>query len=298
MLNVYEQIDANKRKTAFVITGFIVFVSSFIYFLGYLLETGPEIFLLAVGFSIASSISGYFWGDKLILSISKARPANKKDHYNFYTAAENLSIAAQIPTPKLYVIDSPSLNAFATGRNPKNAVVCSTTGLIEKLNKSEMEGVIAHEISHITNYDVLLMTVVAVLVGTVTLLSNLVFRTGLRPSGGNKKGQNPVMLILGIAALIITPIAAKLIQLALSRQREYFADASAAKLTRHPQGLIEALKKLETQNQPLKSASSATSHLFIINPLKGSSKKVKNLAKMFSTHPPTRERISALEKML
>lgn len=298
MLNVYEQIDVNKRKTAFVVIGFILFVSSFIYLLGYILETGPEIIFLAIAFSFASSIGGYFWGDKVILSISKAKPANKKDHYNFYTAAENLSIAAQIPTPRLYVIDSPSLNAFATGKNPKNAVVCATTGLIEKLDKSELEGVIAHEISHITNYDILLMTVVAVFVGMVTLLSDWVFRTGLRPSRENKKGQNPAMLVLGIAALIITPLAAKLIQLALSRQREHFADASAVKLTRYPQGLIGALKKLESQNQPLKSASSATSHLYIVNPLKSSTGKVKNLTRMFSTHPPTQERISALEKML
>ena len=298
MLNVYEQIDVNKRKTAFVVIGFILFVSSFIYLLGYILETGPEIIFLAIAFSLASSIGGYFWGDKVILSISKAKPANKKDHYNFYTAAENLSIAAQIPTPRLYVIDSPSLNAFATGKNPKNAVVCATTGLIEKLDKSELEGVIAHEISHITNYDILLMTVVAVFVGMVTLLSDWVFRTGLRPSRENKKGQNPAMLVLGIAALIITPLAAKLIQLALSRQREHFADASAVKLTRYPQGLIGALKKLESQNQPLKSASSATSHLYIVNPLKSSTGKVKNLTRMFSTHPPTQERISALEKML
>ena len=297
MLNVYEQIDANKRRTVFVMSGFTIFVGSFIYILGYILETGPEIIFLAIGFSLASSIGGYLWGDKIILSISKAKPANKKDHYNFYTAAENLAIAAQIPIPKLYVIDSPALNAFATGKNPKNAVVCATTGLIENLDKSELEGVVAHEISHITNYDILLMTIVAVLVGTVTLLSHWIFRTGLGLRG-NKKSQNPIMLILGIAALIVTPIAAKLIQLALSRQREYYADASAAKLTRHPQGLIEALKKLQSQNQPLKSASPATSHLYITNPLKSTTGKANNWTKMFSTHPPTTERISALEKML
>jgi len=296
MVNVYEQIDTNKRRTVLIMTGFVVFVTGFIYLLGQVLETGPETIFLAITFSLFSSIGSYFWGDKIVLSISGAKPANKKDHYNFYTAAENLALATQIPTPKLYIINSPALNAFATGRNPKNAIVCATTGLIENLNKSELEAVVAHEISHIINYDILLATIVAVLVGTVTLISDWVFRTGFRSTKSDRKNQNPLAMILAIFALVVTPIAAKLIQLALSRQREYFADASAAKLTRYPQGLISALKKLELQTQPLKSASSATAHLYIASPF--GSKKLSGLTKMFSTHPPIEDRVAALEKML
>jgi heat shock protein HtpX len=296
MLNVYEQIDNNKRRTFLIMAGFIFFVVGFIYLLGQALKTDPGIIFFAIIFSLVSSIGSYFWGDKIILSISKAKPATKKENYNFYTAAENLAIAAQIPTPRLYVIESSAMNAFATGRNPKNAVVCATTGLIENLNKSELEAVVAHEISHIINYDILLSTIVAVLVGTITLISDWVLRTGLRSTRSDRRNQNPLTIIVAVFALIVTPIAAKLIQLALSRQREYFADASAAKLTRHPQGLISALKKLELQTQPLKNASSATAHLYITNPF--GSKKLSGLTKMFSTHPPIEQRVAMLEKML
>lgn len=296
MLNVYEQIDANKKRTGLIMAGFSFFVVGFIYLLSQLLESGPEMIFLACVFSLASSIGSYFWGDKIVLSISKAKPASKEKHYNFFTAAENLAIAAQIPTPKLFVINSAAMNAFATGRNPKNAVVCATTGLIENLNKSELEAVIAHEISHITNYDILLSTVVAVLVGMITLVSDWALRGSFFSSRKDDKNQNPAIVIVGLIAFVTTPIAAKLIQLALSRQREYFADATAAKLTRFPQGLISALEKLEKQTVPLRSATSATAHLYIANPF--GSKKLNSIAKMFSTHPPTKERIAALKKML
>ena len=292
MFNVYEQIDRNKQRSLLVIFGFVIFVAGFIWLVGQFLGSDPGMVGVAILFSLFSALSGYFWGDKLILSLHQAKPANKEAHFDFYTAAENLSIAAQIPKPKLYVIDSPAMNAFATGRDPDHAVVCTTTGLLNKLDRSELEGVIAHEISHIKNFDIRLMTIVAVLVGMVTLISDWLMR-GLGRSGSKDKKVHPLVYTVGILGFILSPVIAKLIQFALSRQREYFADASAVKLTRHPQGLIRALEKLTTSPVPLKAASSATAHLFIVNPLK----KAK-LASLFSTHPPLKDRIKSLEKML
>lgn len=292
MLNVYEQIDRNKQRSLLVVAGFIIFVIGFIFFVGQIFGSDPSLILAATLFSLFSAFSSYFWGDKIILFTLRAKPANKKEHFNFYTVAENLSIAAQIPLPKLFVINEPSLNAFATGRDPKHAVVCATTGLLEKLDRSELEGVIAHEISHIQNLDIRLMTIVAILVGTIVLLSDWLVR-GLGRKRRDEEKVNPLLYAFGFLALILSPLVAKLIQLAISRQREYFADASAVKLTRYPQGLIRALKTLTTNPVPLSVASPATAHLFIVNPFK----KAK-LVNLFSTHPPLEERIKALEKML
>jgi heat shock protein HtpX len=300
MQNVYEQIDTNKRRSLLVIAGFVAFVISFVWLLGQIFNTDPGFIIIAVIFSLVSAFSSYFWGDKLILNLSGAKPADRDQHFNFYTAAENLAIAAQIPKPELYVIDSPALNAFATGRDPDHAVICATTGLINKLDKSELEAVIAHEISHITNYDIRLMTIVAVLVGTISLLSNWILRSrrlGISGKDENKK-SSPLTLALGIIGLILAPIAAKLIQLALSRQREYFADTSAVKLTRQPQSLISALQKLDQNPTPLQTANTATAHLYVVNPLKNINGGIKKLATLFSTHPPIEERINNLKQML
>jgi len=300
MLNVYEQVDRNKRKSFLIIGLFVAFVVGFVWFLGDLLGSGPEIIVLAIIFSLLSSLTGYFWGDKIILFSSRAKPASREKYFNFYTAAENLAIAAQIPTPKLYVIESPVMNAFATGRDPQHAVVCATTGLLEKLNKSELEAVIAHEISHIVNYDILLMTVVAVLVGMITLVSDWILRAGRfgSRSDDDKEPINPLVLITGLVMIVLAPIIAKLIQLAISRQREFLADASAVKLTRQPQALISALEKLAHFNRPLPQANSAIAHLFIVNPFAGKKRGLRRLATFFSTHPPIEERIAALKKML
>lgn len=293
MLNVYEQIDRNKQRSTIVIIGFVLFVVGFVWLMGNLLGSDPGLIFAAALFSLFSAFSSYFWGDKIVLALHRAKPANKKDHFDFYTVVENLSIAAQIPKPQLYVIKSEAANAFATGRDPKHAVVCATTGLLEKLDRSELEGVIAHEISHVKNFDIRLMMVVAILVGMVSLVSNWMFRgMGQRRRNEERKGH-PSIQILGIIVLILSPLIGKLIQLAISRQREYLADASAAKLTRYPQGLISALKKIAASPAPLLSASPATAHLFIVNPLK----KMK-IASLFSTHPPLEERIKTLEKML
>jgi len=301
MLNVYEQVDRNKQRSAIIIAGFVVFVIVFVWIIGRILGSDPSLIISAAVFSLLSSITSYFWGDKIILGLSGAKPASRKEHFNFYTAAENLAIAAQIPIPKLYVIKSPAMNAFAAGRDPKHAVVCATTGLLEKLDKSELEAVIAHEISHIVNYDIRLMTVVAILVGMITLLSDWLIRMGRlgpRSSDDENRAVNPIVLAIGLLMVILSPIIAKLIQLAISRQREFLADASAAKLTRQPQALINALGKLTRYNQPLLRASPATAHLYIVNPFMGTKQVSRRFAALFSTHPPIEERIENLRKMV
>lgn len=300
MQNIYQQIDTNKRRSFLVIVGFVAFVVSFVWLMGQLFGADPSIIIFAAIFSLFSAFSSYFWGDKLILNLSGAKPASRQQHFNFYTAAENLAIAAQIPKPELYVIDSPAMNAFATGRDPEHAVICATTGLINKLDKSELEAVIAHEISHITNYDIRLMTIVAVLVGTVSLLSNWILRSRSLGIGAReeKRRSSPITLAIGFIGLILAPLAAKLIQLALSRQREYFADISGVKLTRQPHSMITALKKLEQNPTPLQSANTATAHLYVVNPLKNINGGIKKLATLFSTHPPIEDRINNLEKMI
>ena len=296
ILNVYEQVERNKMRSWLVMFFFVVFVCLFIWAISQFLETDSSLILLAIVFSLFSSLGGYFLGDRMVLSLSGAKPANKKDHFTFYTVVENLSLASQIPFPKLYVIQTPALNAFATGRDPHHAVICATTGLLEKLDRTELEGVVAHEISHIVNYDIRLMTIVAILVGTITLLGDWFLRSGRRSSSSKKEAKSALMIV-GLISLIIAPIAAKLIQLAISRSREYLADGSAVKLTRQPQGLISALKKLGEQTKSLKTARLGTAHLFIVNPFK-EEKGFLRLKSLASTHPPLEARIKMLENML
>lgn len=300
MLNVYEQIDSNKRRSTVVIVTFIFLVVGFIWLIEKLFEGGSGLIWIAIIFSLFYSFSSYFWGDKLILALSAAKPASRKEHFNFYTAVENLAIAAQIPTPRLYVINSSAMNAFATGRDPKHAVVCATSGLLENLKKTELEGVIAHEISHVANYDIRLMMIVAILVGMVSMLANSMLRVRNWREDDSDKDHNfgPILIIIGMLMLIISPIVAQLIQLAISRRREYLSDASAIKLTRQPQGLIGALEKLRDYNVPLGTASPATAHLFIVNPLADNRYNLQKLTTVFSTHPPIEDRIAALKRML
>jgi len=302
MLNIYEQVDLNKRRSALIILLLTVFGAGFIWAIGQLLDSSVNLLLPAIIFSSASSLGGYFWGDKIVLNLSGAKPAERNEYFNFYTAAENLAIAAQIPTPKLCIIESPAMNAFATGRDPEHAVVCATTGLLESLNKSEIEAVIGHEISHITNYDIRLMTIVAVLVGVISLAANWALRisrfSGSKDSRGGKKSANPVLMAISLLAIVLAPIGAKLIQLALSRRREYLADASSVKLTKQPAELISALKKLTASRAVLATASPATAHLYIVNPFSGIKNGFAKFQTLFSTHPPIEERIATLEKML
>lgn len=297
MLNVYERVDQNKRRSMMIMVGFVLFVIGFVYLIGQAFGANRGVVIIAGLFSIFSSFGSYFWGDKIIVKLTGAQPANKEDFFEYYTVTENLSIAAQIPMPDIYVIKSPAMNAFATGRNPEQALIGVTSGLLNNLNRTELEAVIAHEISHIVNLDIRLMMIVAVLVGMVTIISDWLIRLSrFGSSDDNKQRANPISLGAGLIALIISPIAAKLMQLALSRRREYLADATAVKLTRQPDGLINALVKLDQNRIPMQTVHQATAHLFITNPFKHV-RGIKKLSTLFSTHPPIEERIANLKQM-
>lgn len=308
MINVYEAAASNKRKSAIIVVLFAVFVMLAIYvisqafavYLGY--EPGGfGVAGLALIMSGLISFGSYYYSDKIVLKISSARPADRKNHFEFFTVAENLSIAAGIPQPKLYVIDDTATNAFATGRDPEHAVVCATTGLLDKLTRTELEGVIGHELSHIKNYDIRLMAVVAVMVGTVALLGDFFLRAGFRGGRQDRKsGQiGALILLLGFIFAILSPIIARLIQLAISRRREFFADASSVAITRQPSGLISALEKISADREPLEAANKATAHLYIANPFKNKAKSAVGwFAGLFNTHPPVEERIKSLREMI
>ena len=278
---------------------FMIIFTGFFYIIGKFYGGGSGLFYAILGFLIAlgSSVFSYYNSDKLVLSTTGARPVTKEEFFDFYTVTENLSIASGIPMPKLYVIDDPSPNAFATGRDPKHGVVCATTGLLDMMERGELEGVIAHELSHIKNYDILVSTVTAVLVGSIALVADWIMRSMWWGGRDNDRdNRNPIMFALLIVALIITPIVATLIQLAVSRRREYLADASGALLTRYPDGLASALEKIAAYPQGVSSATTSTAHLFISNPLKGH--KVSSwLSNLFSTHPPVDDRIKILKNM-
>jgi heat shock protein HtpX len=289
MSNVYNQVSGNKTRSFIVFAFFIIFIFLIAYLFTYLFELGPEFLFFALIFSLLSSFASYFYGDKIVLSLNHAKPASRKEFFNFYTVTENLSLANQTPMPKIYVIEDPSPNAFATGRDPNHAVVCATTGLLQKLNRSQLEAVVAHELSHIKNYDIRLMMIVSVLIGSLTILTNTL---RFRSSSDRDNRSSSVLMVIGLILIIFSPIIAKLIQLAISRSREYLADASAVKLTRFPQGLIEALTIISSDSTPSKTASSATASLYISNPFKD------GLSTLFSTHPPIKDRINALQKMM
>lgn len=297
-MTIHSEIAHNKGKTFFIFGLFIALFSGFFFIVGQFYEA-PWGYAL-VGFVIAmlSTVGSYFFSDKLVLTTTRARPASKEEFFDFYTVTENLSIAAGLPMPKLYVIDDPSPNAFATGRDYSHGVVCATTGLLERLDRAEIEGVVAHELSHIKNYDMLVMTITAVLVGTLSLVADMIMRS-LWWGGGDdreKRTTHPALYVLLIIALIVTPIVAMLIQLAVSRRREYLADASAALLTRYPEGLARALEKISSFPRGVQSATTSTAHLFIANPLKQTS-VASWLSQLFSTHPPAQARIELLRKM-
>ncbi len=295
-MTIYSQIAKNKLRTAFIISLFVLFISFFFYAVGLYFNDPYTFLIFGFIFALFSSFGSYFWSDKIVLATVRAHPADKKEYFDLYTVCENLAIADGLPMPKVYVIDDPAPNAFATGRNPKHAVVCATSGILERLNRAELEGVIAHELSHIKNYDILVISIVAVLVGTVALAADMIMRAMWWGGGDDSDNRNPLFFILFIVVLIISPIVATLIQLAVSRRREYLADASGALLTRNPDALARALEKISADPTPLRSATSSTAHLFIANPLKNS--KVSNwFASLFNTHPPTEERIRILHEM-
>jgi len=297
MINVYERVDQNKRRSLLIMVLFTIFIVAFVWVLSELLGYGPGMVGIGLIFAGVMSFSSYWWGDKIILSISGARPANREKDFLFYTVVENLSIAAQTPKPKLYVIEDSAPNAFATGRDPEHAVVCATTGLLQKLDRTELEGVIAHELSHIRNYDIRLMSIVTILVGMVVLLGDWLLRGavyGRRDRG--KSSASGLLMLLGIILALLSPLIAQLMKLAISRRREFLADASAVMLTRFPDGLAKALEKINQDKEPLEAANKATAHLYIVNPFKGQ-KLTAKFANLFNTHPPVEERIKLLKEM-
>lgn len=297
-MNLYNAVSSNIRKTWLIMILFVVLITTVGYIYGKASGgMGASYAIIALIIAVASSLGSYFYSDKIVLATTRAKRVDKKDAPTFYNVVENLSIAAGIPMPAIYIMQDSSLNAFATGRDPKHAVVCATTGILEKLNKSELEGVIAHELSHIKNLDIRLMAIVAILVGFVAIMADIFMRSlWFRGSDDRDRGNNAIFLVIGIAFAILTPIIATLIQLAVSRKREFLADASGALLTRYPEGLASALEKISANHTPTKSATNATAHLFLVNPFKGKSAG-SFLASLFNTHPPIEERIKILRSM-
>jgi len=294
MATIYNQADKNTRLTWIYITGFLIFVIGVGYvFAGAM--NNSAILVVAVFFSVLMSFASYWWSDKIVLAMSGAKVVTRENAKEIYHIVENLCITAGLPVPKIYVIQDPSPNAFATGRNAEHAVICLTAGIIEKLDKTELEGVIAHELSHIGNRDILLSTVIVILVGFVALLADFFRRWAWFGGRSSDREEGQLGIILFIAALILSilaPIAAMLVQLAISRKREFLADADGALLTRYPEGLAKALEKISADPTPMRHANRATAHLFITNPFRG--KKISNL---FQTHPPIAERVKRLRGM-
>jgi len=299
---MYEQISSNKRKSVFLILFFLVLIFVLSWVFAQLFDFGRYAYILAIVIAVVMTFGSYYASDKLVLAVSKAKPVSQKDYPHLYNVVEGLAIAAGLPKPRCYIIDDTAPNAFASGRNPKNAIIVVTKGLLDKLNRVELEGVIAHEMSHIKNYDVLVQTLAVVMVGVIALLSDWILRSffwgrrGRRRSSSRDRGGDigAIIAIVGVALAIFSPFIAQLLRFSVSRKREFLADANGALLTRYPPGLASALKKLDADREPLEVANKATAHLYIVNPLKDIKGKTN---KMFSTHPPIEERISALENM-
>ncbi len=300
-MTVYEQIAHNKLRTYIIIGVFIAIVTGFFFIVGQIQNSAGSYFITGLIFTLIASTGSFFYADRIVLFTTGAKPANKKDFFDFYTVTENLSIGAGLPLPKLYVIHDPAPNAFATGRDPKHAVVAATTGLLQKLDRTELEGVISHELSHVKNYDILVSTIVAVLVGTVALASDWIMRGlwfgGLRREENDKASRNPFMMFFVIFVLILTPVVDTLIQLAVSRRREVLADASGVQMTRYPDRLARALEKISADRNILRTATSSTAHLFIMNPFKKLGRASSFMGNLLSTHPPVEERIKILRNM-
>jgi heat shock protein HtpX len=294
MATLYTQAEKNVRKTFVLISAFLIFIILLGWFFSQILQS-RIILYIAVIFAFLQSFLSFWYSDKIVLAMTKAKPVEKKDNPELYRICENLCIAAGLPLPKIYIIEEIQPNAFATGRDENHAVIAVTRGLLEKLEKSELEGVIAHELSHIGNKDMLLQTIIVTLVGFVAILSDWFLRMSFWGERRRERGGE-IFVFLGILAALLAPLAAKLIQLAISRKREFLADATGALITRYPEGLASALEKIAKDENEMKVSSQATAHLFIANPFKGE-KKRNRFAKLFMTHPPIEERIKALREM-
>jgi len=306
-MNIWNQVDRNKRRSIFLIFFFILIVAGLGWLFSYIYNS-YSILIFAVIFATIQSFVGYFAGDSIVLATAGAQEIKKNDNPVLWRVVENLAITSGLPMPKVYIINDPAPNAFATGRDPEHASVAVTTGLLEVLEKPELEGVIAHEMSHVGNYDIRLMTIVAILVGVVAIISDIFLRMrffgfGRRDNREEGGGQiQLILLILSIVAAILAPLIATLVQLAISRKREFLADADGALLTRYPDGLASALEKISKYHRPLEHASSATAHMYIDNPLsekegKKGEEEPSFFARIFLTHPPIQERIKILRSM-
>ena len=293
---MFDQIATNRRRSYALLFLFLLLIAGVVYVFGLYFNLGHYFVAPALAFALLMTWTSYYYSDKIVLSTSRARPVTKEEEPYLWNTVEGLSIAAGLPMPRLYLIEDSAPNAFATGRDPRHAAIAVTRGLLDKLDRLELEGVIAHEMSHIGNYDIRFMTLVAVLVGTVVLLSDWMMRSVWygRGRSSRRSGAGGLLLLIGLIFVALSPLIATLMQLALSRRREFLADASGALLTRYPEGLASALEKLTADTDPLEVANNATTHLYIINPLtehKGWS------AGLFSTHPPIEERINRLRAM-
>ncbi len=301
---MFEQIRSNKRRSVLLVAAFVIIVGLVGALMGYLIGNGPLFTVLALILSGAIAFTSYWKADKIALGVSRARPASRDEYARLHNLVEGLCIAGGLPKPGVYIIDDPAPNAFATGRNPSNAAIAVTTGLLEKMNRVELEGVIAHELSHIRNYDILVSTLAVTMVGAVALMSDMSIRTlwwngGRVSRSGDHTNHNNPLAIVGFAMLILAPIAAKAMQATVSRRRETLADLSACQLTRYPPGLISALEKLKEDTTVTHSASTATAHLWIEQPMSGvgDEGKLAGIHKMFDTHPPLDERIALLREL-
>lgn len=316
-MTLYSHKESNIRKTWFLFTTFLIIVIGFGWFFSYLFDSSA-ILIFAVVFSISMSLISYWQSDKIVLAMARAVPVERKDNPELYNIVENLAITAGLPTPKIYIINEISPNAFAAGRNPQHSVIAVTVGLLSKLNRAELEGVISHELSHIGDRDILLSTAVVILVGFISLISDMFLRSMFWGRSGRRNNRNEgggVLLLIGIIFAVLAPIAATLMRLAISRKREFLADVSGALLTRYPEGLARALEKISSDPTPMRTANKTTAHLWLNDPFSSSTKgkpasgwkdesasgEIKNHAswfrKLFMTHPPIEERVKALREM-
>lgn len=299
---MFETSKKNKFESGIIIGIFILVITLIVYYICHALRLGTMSIVIALIFSIGSAWASYYYSDKIVLSLNKARPATKEEDQKLVNILDALMVTAGLPNkPRLYVVEDVQPNAFATGRNPQNAVICVTTGLLEKLNYYELEGVIAHEMSHIKNYDIRLSCVVSVMVGFIVMLSDLFSRAlfwgGMKDNDSDSKA-NGILMLIGLVFLILSPIFGSLMQLALSRKREFLADSTAVEFTRNPDGLISALEKLENDPNQLETANNATANMYIINPFKKNAKNGKKRStNIWSTHPSTADRIEALRNL-
>lgn len=291
---ILRDVRNNKIKTGIIVTCFFCLVALFIYFISlWLFESTYIAVIFGLTFSFISAFTSYYNSDKIVLSLNKARVATKEEYAQLNNILEGLCLATGLPIPKLYIMEDSAMNAFATGRNPNHAVICVTTGLLNRMDKYEIEGVLAHELSHIRNYDILLSTITIVMVGFIVIISDAFSRTMYRRSSDDDNNANAIIMIIGLIFIILSPIFAELMKLAISRNREYLADASAVEITRNKDGLISALRKLEGDTEALEQANKSSASLFIVNPLVNERKKDS----LWSTHPNTQNRIERLQNI-